>query len=255
MNSRIYSGKMMHARRSPVEHRFSFPFYFYAIDLDELPELDRKVRGFGYNHWKPVNLQDKDYLAGSGGFRERLSAYIDTAPVHRIVLVTVARFMAKVFNPVSFYYCLDAADRPVCMVAEVNNTFHERHLYIMKADGTYPVHGENDKQFHVSPFNNLDGHYTFRFSEPGDTLDIRISLIRDGETVMDAAMSGEGRELNTSNLWKTVLTHPFTAALTMPRILRQAALLHFKKKLPVFRKPEPSSPNTIRGGTRAVHSG
>ncbi len=50
MKSRIYNGKVMHARHSPVLHKWVFPFYFYAIDLDELPELDRTVRGFGYNH-------------------------------------------------------------------------------------------------------------------------------------------------------------------------------------------------------------
>lgn len=237
----------MHARTSPVEHRFSFPFYFYAIDLDELPMLDRTVKGFGYNHWKPVNIQDQDYLKGSGGFREKLAEYIDTSNIDRIMLITVARFMTRVFNPVSFYYCLDADDRPVCMVAEVNNTFKERHLYLMEVGGTYPIHCENDKGFHVSPFNNMDGHYAFTFSEPADRLEIRIKLIRDGETVMDAAMWGDGSAFTTSNLWKTVLAHPFTAALTMPRIIWQAAVLHYKKKMPVIRKPEPVSPNTIIG--------
>jgi cyclopropane-fatty-acyl-phospholipid synthase len=245
MKSKIYSGSVMHARKSPVQHRWTFPFYFYAIDLDELPELDRTVKGFGYNHWKPVSLQDKDYLKNSGSFRERLGEHVDLSGVERIVLITVARFMAKVFNPVSFYYCLDAADRPVCMVAEVNNTFKERHLYMMKADGSFPVHCSDTKQFHVSPFNTMDGHYEFSFSEPGDQLNIEIKLIRENQQIMTAAMWGTGNELTTSNLWKTVLRHPFTAALTMPRIIWQAALLYYKKKLPVFRKPAPSSPNTI----------
>ncbi|MDZ8119305.1 DUF1365 domain-containing protein [Pontiella agarivorans] len=247
MKSRIYSGKMRHARRSPVRHEFTFPFYFYAIDLSELPALNRQVRGFGYNHWKPVSLRDSDYLTGAGGFRERLAEYIDVSKVERIVLVTVARFMARVFNPVSFYYCLNADDRPVCMVAEVNNTFKERHLYIMKSDGTFPVKCRHSKRFHVSPFNPMDGHYEFTFSEPGEQLRIGIRLIRNEQTVLDAALWGTGRELTTSNLWKTVLPHPFTAALTMPRILVQAAILHYRKKLQVFRKPAPADPNTIKG--------
>ena len=79
----------MHARTSPVEHRFSFPFYFYAIDLDELPMLDRTVKGFGYNHWKPVNIQDQDYLKGSGGFREKLAEYIDTSNIDRIIILRI----------------------------------------------------------------------------------------------------------------------------------------------------------------------
>lgn len=246
MKSRIHIGKVMHARHSPVAHRWVFPFYFYAIDLDELPELDRSVHGFGYNRWRPVSLCDADYLRGSGGFRERLSDFIDTSDVDRIVLVTVARFMAKVFNPVSFYYGLRADGSPACMVAEVNNTFGERHLYLLGGGEAFPLACRHGKQFHVSPFNNMDGHYEFTFSAPADDLSIDIKLVRDGEVVMDAAMWGEGKPLNTVNLWKTVLRHPFTAALTMPRILWQAIILHCQKKLPVFKKPAPSNPMTIK---------
>lgn len=235
----------MHARQSPVEHRFSFPFYFYAIDLDELPKLDQQVKGFGYNHWKPVNIQDSDYLKGSGGFREKLSEHVDTSNIERIILITVARFISKVFNPVSFYYCLDAENQPIFMVSEVNNTFKERHLYVMPVSGGYPVESEISKQFHVSPFNNMHGRYEFTFSDPSEKLRIGIRLIRNGETIMDAAMWGKGREFTTSNLWKTVLSHPFTAGMTMPRILWQAGILYFKKKMKIYRKPVATSPNTI----------
>ena len=246
MISRIYTGKVMHARRTPVEHEWVFPFYFYAIDLDELPELDRRVRGFRYNRWAPVSLRDSDYLCGSGPFRERLSAYIDTSGLERIILVTVARFMTRVFNPVSFYYGLRKDGTAACLAAEVNNTFGERHLYIMEGDDRYPVMCTHDKVFHVSPFNDMHGRYDFTFSEPGENLKIAIRLVRDGETVMDAAMWGAGAPLNTANLWRTVLGHPLTAALTMPRILWQAVLLRYRRKLPVFRKPAPSSPMTIK---------
>jgi cyclopropane-fatty-acyl-phospholipid synthase len=246
MKSRIYTGKMMHARRVPVKHSFSFPFYFYAIDLDELPQLDRTVKGFGYNHWKPVCLRDTDYLRGHGGFREQLSEFIDTSELDRIVLVTVVRFMKKVFNPVSFYYGLRKDGTPACMVAEVNNTFGERHLYVMETNETFPLECKHMKQFHVSPFNSMDGKYEFTFSDPGEDLSIDIKLIREGEVVMDAALWGSGVELTTSNLWKTLLRQPFTAALTMPRILWQAVLLHFKRRLPVFKHPQPNHPKTIK---------
>jgi len=246
MNSRIYMGRVMHARKSPVMHRWVFPFYFYAIDLDELPELDRTVRGFGYNHWRPVSLRDADYLRGSGPFRERLAQFIDIAPIDRIVLVTVARFMMRIFNPVSFYYCLRKDGSAACMVAEVNNTFGERHLYVLEGGSTFPLHCRHDKQFHVSPFNDMHGTYDFSFSEPGDDLSIEIRLTRNGAAIMNAALWGEGRPLTTESLWKAMLRYPFNAWMTMPRILWQAALLHYKKKLPVFSKPKPTNPMTIK---------
>jgi cyclopropane-fatty-acyl-phospholipid synthase len=246
MNSRIYMGKVMHARRNPVDHRWVFPFYFYALDLDELPELDRRVRGFGFNHWQPVCLREQDYLRGSGPFREQLSEFIDVGNIDRIILVTVARFMSRVFNPVSFYYCLRADGSPTCMVAEVNNTFRERHLYILDGGTEFPVQCRHDKQFHVSPFNSMEGHYEFSFSKPGNNLNIEIRLVRNNAVIMDAAMWGTGKPLTTGNLWKTILRHPFTAGLTMPRIIWQAALLHYKRKLPVFPKPAPTSNMTIK---------
>jgi len=249
MRSRIYSGKVMHARKDPVAHSWVFPYCFYAVDLDELAELERSVKGFGFNRWRPVNLRERDYLRGSGSFREQLGEFIDMAEVDRIILVTAARFMIRVFNPVSFYYCLREDGSAACMVAEVNNTFGERHLYVMEGGRPFPLHLQHGKEFHVSPFNDMQGHYSFTFSEPGDELRIEIRLERNGVVVMDAAMWGSGRPLTTGTLWKTMLRHPFNAWMTMPRILRQAALLHYRKKLPVFTKPKPSSRMTIKEAT------
>jgi cyclopropane-fatty-acyl-phospholipid synthase len=249
MNSRIYNGTVMHLRLQPVRHSFQFPFYFYAIDLDELPELCRRVKGFGRNRWSPVCLRDADYLRGSGPLREQLSEFIDTSGLDRIVLITVARFMKKVFNPVSFYYGLRRDGSPVCVVAEVNNTFGERHLYVMQADGSFPVQCNHLKQFHVSPFNDMNGQYAFSLSEPGEELNIEIKLIRNGAVTLIADMRGTGTELTTKSLWKTILRHPFTAALTLPRIFWQAALLHYKRKLPVFKKPPPNHKMTLRERT------
>ncbi|MBT8046107.1 MAG: DUF1365 domain-containing protein, partial [Pontiella sp.] len=118
--------------------------------------------------------------------------------------------------------------------------------YLLDGETSFPLHCRHDKQFHVSPFNDMNGHYEFTFSAPGEDMNIDIKLIRNGEEILHAAMWGTGEELTTASLWKTVLRHPFTAALTMPRILWQAILLHYKKKLPVFVKPAPSSSMTIK---------
>jgi len=246
MNSMIYSGRVMHARRTPVQHQWVFPYIFYLIDLEELTELDRSVTGFGHNRWRPVALHDRDYLREKGSIRDQLAEFIDTDAVDRILLVTCARFLARVFNPVSFYYCLGRDGTARHMVAEVNNTFGERHLYLMEGGADFPLHCRHNKQFHVSPFNDMQGYYEFTFSAPERELKIAIRLIRDGVTVMDAAMWGSGQPLTTTHMRQALLRHPFTAALTMPRIIRQAALLRYRKKLPVFRRPPASSRMTIK---------
>jgi cyclopropane-fatty-acyl-phospholipid synthase len=246
MNSRIYNGKVMHARRTPFEHQFSYPYCFYAIDLDELETLQQTVKGFGHNRWRPVALMDSDYLNESGTIREQLAAYTEVNDGDRIILITVARFLANVFRPVSFYYVLTENGSPKAMIAEVNNTFGERHLYAMKTEGSFPLQCSHAKAFHVSPFNNMEGHYEFIFSEPGDDINIDIKLIREGEVVLDASMWGKGLPLNSRNLWSIIAKHPFNAAATMPRILWQAGKLYFHKRLRVYKKPAPSSPMTIK---------
>lgn len=251
MNSRIYKGKVRHTRFSPVERAFTYPIYFYAIDLSEYDELTRSVKGFAVNATAPIALRENDYLIETGDLRSQIEALLKAKNIDEkvaaIQLITMARFMRKVFKPVNFYYCLNKADGPIALITEVNNTFGERHLYVLADDQTnFPVKYTQGKEFHVSPFNNLEGNYKFSFSKPGEKLRIGIQLQRDGKKIMQIGMWGEGKPLTTANLWATVLRYPLTTALTMPRILWQAAIIHYRLHLPVFHKPTATHPMTIK---------
>lgn len=248
--SQIYSGYVEHARVTPEHHRFRTPVTFYAFDLDELETLDRSVKGFGFNRWSPLQLRSTDYLTeGSEPLSEKLKPWIDkcnlSEPPDRITLVTSPRWFGYVFNPVSFYI-LERNDSVEGLIAEVNNTFKDRHIYsvpLEKAEGILQQH--HQKEFHVSPFNNLDGDYQFTYRKEGDDLYIGVDLYRDGQKILDAWIEGTGSPFTTENLRKISLRHPLRPWLTMPRIVWQAALLKFKKKLPAFKRPEPEHPNTI----------
>jgi len=238
----------MHTRHEPVPHTWVMPHYFYGMDIDEIPEIDRVTTGFGYNRWCPVCLCDRNYLSGSGGFRERLSRYVETSGIDRIVLITTVGFLARAFNPVSFYYGLKADSTAAWIVAEVNNTFGDRHLYVLAGGKEYPVTASHEKLMHVSPFNNMEGHYDFSFSAPGEDLAITITLIRGEKVILETSLCGRGQPLTTASLWKTVLSSPLTTAKTMPRILWQAAILYFRKNLKVYQRPVPVHPMTIKAG-------
>ena len=246
MRSLIYSGRIIHDRREPVRLGFVLTYFFYGIDLYELPQISQEVRGFGYNLRRPVFLRDRDYLCGEGGFKERLSRYVDLSEVDRIVLITVPGFLAKVFNPVSFYYCLRRDGDAARIVAEVNNTFGDRHLYVLDAGGAFPLRCSHEKRFHVSPFNDMRGHYEFHFSAPETSIAISIRLVRDGKVVLNTALRGRGRPLDTRSLRSTHLAHPLTPLKTVPRILVQAARLYYGRGLPVFKRPAPDDPMTIK---------
>ncbi len=245
MRSMVYRGSVMHCRKEPVRHEWNLPYCFFAIDVDEISGLERSVKGFGYNRFNLVSLRDENYMIGSGGFRERLARYVNLGGVQRVILVTALGFGRRVFNPVSFYYCLKDSATAAYIVAEVNNTYGDRHMYVMEG-GVFPVCCRHDKRMHVSPFNDMNGHYEFEFSAPDNNIRIGIRLIRNGREVLDTVIRGRGRELTTRSLAGTLITHPVCTAKTIPRIFRQAALLYYIKRLKFNQRPEPHDPMTIK---------
>jgi cyclopropane-fatty-acyl-phospholipid synthase len=256
MNSKIYTGKVSHVRNSPERHSFSYPVYFYRFDLDELAELDRTVKGFAYNRFSLVRMDDKDYLMrGREPLRNKLEAVLEREGLRikpeRVELITFARYLNIIFRPVSFFICYDSQNRRQIVLAEVHNTFKETHLYILKdADGNADSQCYSaEKNFHVSPFFDINGRYNIIFKEDDEHVDIRIELIKAeyGERpVFCARLAGTGVELDTASLRGTIAGYPVNALLNMPRILRQAVSLYFRKKLPVHAKPLPRSGYTMR---------
>ena len=244
MNSLIYSGRVMHARNHPVTHRFEYPILFYAIDIDELPEISRVVKGFGASPGLPVRLRPADYLGKEGSLREKIERYAQPFIPHRIILITVARFLTPVFNPVNFFYLLNEENEPEQMLIEVNNTFRQRHVYMTASTRKYPIQTQFKKEFHVSPFNDMSGEYEASFSPPDENLRISIKLMHEERCILDTALWGQGEPLSTRSLWKHIARHPFSAALTMPRIYYQAAQLYWRKKLSIFPTPSPTHPHT-----------
>lgn len=248
----IFQGHVEHARHTPRVHRFRTPVHFYAFDLARLAEADRAVGGFAWNRFAPASLRDRDYLTeGEAPLCEKLAPWLSAAGVEtpgRVWLVTSARWFGYVFNPVSFYLLEDGEGTLKGLVAEVNNTFGDRHVYAepLEAGESGLLEAEHPKEFHVSPFNNMEGRYQFTVRREGNSLYIGVDLYRDGEKILDAWIEGEGEPLTTRSLRRVALRHPLRPWLTMPRIVWQAVLLRYARKLPVYKRPEPDHPNTLR---------
>jgi cyclopropane-fatty-acyl-phospholipid synthase len=255
MRSSLFYGDVQHTRFWPVEHRLRYSLYLFGFDLDELESLDRSLRLFGLNRSRPFALYDRDYLTeGEGSIREKLLRFLAAEGIAdqamRIVLVTSPRHFGRVFNPVSFYYVFGRAEELLCVVAEVNNTFGERHIYLLRRaegdPGGFPARFTAPKAFHVSPFNDMEGTYEFTFGDIRSELEVRIDLKRGEALAFSAELRGRRMPLDNRTLLRTLLRHPLVPHLTMSRIYRQAARLYFLRKLPYHPKPVPVHGMTIR---------
>jgi cyclopropane-fatty-acyl-phospholipid synthase len=251
--SALYPGRLFHRRLAPVAHAFAYPALFGGFRLAELDALSASVAGFGHNRRAPLAIWDRDYLdAGPEPLRERLQRRLDPAGLRvdpaRTLLFTAPRYFGYVFNPVSFWFGLAPDETPLWALAEVNNTFRDRHAYLLprlERDGEDWV-AARDKDFHVSPFSDRQGEYRFRFHLAPDRVRFRVDLHREGRLWLEAVLEGTPRPLTARTVWRTLATHPLTLALTFPRIVVQAAALKFRHRLPWHPRPPATSPDTLR---------
>lgn len=255
MNSRVFQGKTSHCRFAPCRHAFEYRMFWLALDLDELPALDRDLRFFRHNKKALVSILDQDYGGpGAGDIQDRIRNHLESAclhePVDRIELITIPRIAGYVFNPVSFYLCYLSDGTLSSLVAEVRNTFGEMHHYVARLvaeDQADPMKliCRIPKQFYVSPFFRVDGEYHIHLKKLDEEFSISIDLHDHTGLVFSASMNGDGLELNTRNLRRTLCRLPFFALTIMVRIHWQALRLYFDRHLSMFDKPAPSHPLTI----------
>ncbi len=236
----------------------------YAFDLEELRELDNRFWFFGYNRFSLVSIYDRDYFQSDepGTIQDKLyrtlsQEGINTSDISSVSCVTAARFLSYVFNPVSFFICYRQNNEILCVVAEVNNTFRERHLYILRESDLVmePQQGSETqatwigarqkKSFHVSPFHDMNGYYVFKLQAQPDTFRMHISIEKNEQEVFAGSIDGDFTPLSAENFRSTLLRHPLSAWLTYPRILWQAGKLYFMRRLNVYTKPHPESEYTI----------
>ena len=256
MRSALYEGTLLHVRTTPARNVFRYPVCFYALDLDELPELDRRLRLFGYNRRNVVTFRDDDHLGlADRPVKENLLAYLGRSGLElagaRIVLVTNLRVLGYVFNPVSYFYCYGADGALAAIVAEVGNTFGERHPYLLTSEnqvqnGSRRVY-EHAKRMHVSPFFGMDQTYRFSFTEPGEQIHAGVGIIENGARPFWAELTGRRRPLTNASLARALTRYPLMSQQVIGLIHWQAVKLAMKR-IPLHRKP-PFAPG--QGSLRA----
>jgi DUF1365 family protein len=236
-------GKVMHRRLRPVENRFVYGVYFLRIPLGRL----ESIRGplLSINRWNLLSFDYRDHGARDGShplawIRALLAREGLAVADGEVWLHTFPRLLGYVFNPVSFWFCEDRAGRTRAIVAEVSNTFGERHSYLLAHADARPIHpGETlaaRKLFHVSPFCTLSGDYRFRFLTQNAQRIARIDYLDESGPLLLTSLSGRGRPLGSGAILRAVLRHPLMTFGVIARIHWQALKL-WLKRVPFHSKP------------------
>ena len=248
----------MHRRQRPTVHQFVYPVFFCLLPLATIEQVGGAL--FSLNRFNLFSFHFADHGARDGShplpWLRNLLAANNIVADGEISLQCFPRVLGFVFNPVSFWFCHQRSGELVAVLAEVSNTFGERHNYLLAhEDGRVIDDGEvltRDKLFHVSPFMAVSGNYRFRFlsrAASGDIPARRLACIDHadaaGDLLLHTALSGTARPLASGPLLRAFFGYPLLTLGVVMRIHWQALRL-WLKGLHFFSKPEPPLEETTR---------
>jgi len=247
--SALYRGAVTHRRLAGPDHGFRYALYMCLLDLDELDELDRELRLFGHNRRRPLGFYDADHLGGGDApLRDSLEALFERERVRwpggRVELLTHCRVLGYAFNPISVFYCYGAGDTLEAVVAEVNNTFGDRHPYVLPVEDGRVV-WRRKKLMHVSPFFSMAGSYHFELPAPGPRLEAVVDLLRSDRTELSARLSLERQPLDDAHVARALVRYPLVT-LKVVAAIHWEALRLWRKGAPFWSQP-PYDPEAARG--------
>ncbi len=245
MESAIYSGSLRHRRVGPVRHEFTYALFMVFLDIDRLPDLMRISRWTSYNRFNWATFDERDHLGDpSAPLRARLSA--DAAahglavPDGPIFLLTHLRYLGYAFNPISLFYCYDRRGTLETVLAEVHNTFGERHNYWLSAtnrqDPFRPHRYRCAKAMHVSPFMPMHLDYRFVLPPPGERLVAHIRTLEGARPSLDATLALHREPWSAPALHRALRRFPWVTLKVIAAIHWEALRLYLKR-VPVVPHP------------------
>jgi hypothetical protein len=245
MRSHLLVGKVGHRRSRPFTYGLEHDVWYAALDLAELDEVDRRLRLLSRNGRNAVEFRDADHMPEPAvDVRAALLAHLAAEGIAaerwQVTLVTNVRVLGYVFNPASFFLCRDTGGTLRLVVIEVHNTFGDRHLYTLRpttragAAADAPFTAAMDKDFFVSPFISVDGHYQVHVRDLPDGLRLAINLRQDGAPMLSTSLVLRRRPLTDRMLLRLLIRHPFVTHKTIALIHLHAIRL-WRRGAPFFR--------------------
>ena len=230
----LYDCRIAHVRTRPLRHAFQHRTYLWLVDLDRLPRLPAPLRPL-------ARFQARDHLGDpAAGLRRNLDGYLAENGIDlrggQVLMLAHARSLGHVFNPITVYWCHDPDGDPVCVVAEVHNTYGQRHRYLLHPDAE--GRARTAKTFYVSPFFPVDGGYRMVLPLPGEQLRLTVHLEREGGRAFTATVHGSRRAADPLGLLRAAVHHPLST-LAVSLHIRIQGLRLLARGLPVQPRPRP----------------
>lgn len=244
----------MHHRLRPKQHRLRYNIFYLLLDLDEVDALADRLRLFSHNRFNLFSFHDRDH----GGeeampLRERIERYLRDAGVDfggPIRLLTMPRILGYAFNPLSIYFCHRPDASLSAIFYEVNNTFGQRHNYLIPVPfgSESPIRQESQKSFYVSPFMNTDMRYSFSVVPPDKDLAVSIVGRDDAGPLIIARLAAIRQELTDASLARVFCAYPLLTFKVIMGIYWEALLLWLKGIGLHHRPSPPDQPVTLGRG-------
>jgi DUF1365 family protein len=228
----LVEGTVSHTRRTPLRHSFSNRIYQWLVDVDDLPRMGRLLRPFS-------TFSAADHIGDPhDSIRANIERFCRAQGVeiggHRLLMLANARVLGHTFDPLSVFWAIAPDESLTCIVAEVHNTYGERHAYLLQTDAA--GRAEADKAFYVSPFFTVDGSYDLQFKVTPHKLSTSIVLRQGDAAVFSATFRGTPRPATKGRLMRLLVKMPLMTHRTSLLIRIHGAWLWIRG-LPVLPRP------------------
>ncbi len=237
-------GQVRHTRLRPAHNAFTYATYFLMLPLRSMhAKGNTNGVALAHNRRAALSFFDRDHGDGRANAIEWLDELLAgegiTDATGEAWLHCYPRVLGYTFKPVSFWYCHTAKGALRAIVVEVNNTFGERHCYLLDAP-RYGAELRAAKDFHVSPFCNVEGGYRFRFMlDSGQTRTVaRIDYDDNQGPLIETSVSGVLEPVTAASTRRALWRYPAMTFGVIARIHWQALKL-FTKRVRFFGKPQP----------------